>query len=277
VAALRQPAARRARLVTVNTPRTGADTTRWGGDAPMVRELAVKGETHESMAAAGLLGALRTMFSDFSPADWRPGTRPIAMLDRYDSLAARVGYAVPIPARAYDATIRMAILAREYDDAERMLTRMERSYGAASGRVLRGLLAAERSQPAPAGLIPLEIPMRRPTPAQAAKFIGRWVRVDDPRAHEVEVRASGDTVVVHDAIRVGGDLDAGDRQVIQVTPNGTLEWGLPWFRGVAALVVLKGEIQRDGTMKVTREPRGWVPRGPAPEMHGTEVFRRVPR
>jgi hypothetical protein len=30
-------------------------------------------------------------------------------------------------------------------------------------------------------------------------------------------------------------------------------------------------------MKVTREPRGWVPRGPAPEMHGTEVFRRVPR
>jgi hypothetical protein len=64
--------------------------------------------------------------------------------------------------------------------------------------------------------------------------------------------------------------------VIQVTRDGTLEWGLPWFRGIAALLVLKGTIQSDGTMRVTREPRGWVPRGPTGDMYAVRVFRRVP-
>jgi hypothetical protein len=62
------PAARRARVMMVNTEPLGVDTTQCGGARPMVRHLETTGETHASMAAAGLLEALRTMFADFKPA-----------------------------------------------------------------------------------------------------------------------------------------------------------------------------------------------------------------
>jgi hypothetical protein len=66
--------------------------------------------------------------------------------------------------------------------------------------------------------------------------------------------------------------------VIQVTADGggTLEWGLPWFRNLPALLVLKGKIMPDGNMLVTREPRGWVPRGSGPDLTREAVFHRVP-
>ena len=63
--------------------------------------------------------------------------------------------------------------------------------------------------------------------------------------------------------------------VIQVTADGKLEWGLPWFRGLAALLVLQGTVGSDGIMTVTREPRGWVPRQADAEMTRTQRFRRV--
>ncbi|HMC57164.1 MAG TPA: alpha/beta hydrolase-fold protein [Gemmatimonadaceae bacterium] len=275
---VRSGGAPRARVMLVNTRRTGLDTISWGGDRPMVRELTIAGESHASMAAQGMLLALRTMFSDFRPSDWRPGTRPIAMLDRFDSLAARVGYAVPIPAGAYERAIRMSIHARDFDDASRALDRMERSVGTtAESRALRSLLAEERAMPVQAGFIPLTIPARRPAARDGTRFLGRWVRIDDPAEHVIDVSASGDTIVVHDRIRFpDGSFDEGDHQVIQLTDAGTLEWGLPWFRGIAALLVLKGQLQPDGTLRVTREPRGWVPRGPTGDMMRTEIFRRVP-
>jgi predicted alpha/beta superfamily hydrolase len=277
-ATLRQPASRRARLMLVNTPLMRADTTQWGGTAPMVRHLSIRGETHVSMAIAGMTLAFRTLFADFRPSEWKPGTRPVAMLERYDSLAERVGYAVPIPASAYERTIRMSVHARHFEDAERMLVRMERAFGV-TGSVtnLREMLAAERATPAPAGLIPLVIPAARPTPAQASAFLGRWTIMNDTLGHEIEIRASKDTIVVHSRIQFpDGSWDEGDRHVIQVTPDGTLEWGLPWFRGIAALLVQKARIQSDGSMRVEREPRGWVPRGPGPGMHEVEYFRRIP-
>lgn len=61
---------------------------------------------------------------------------------------------------------------------------------------------------------------------------------------------------------------------VVVTANGTLEWGLPWFRGLAELVVLKGRIQEDGSMVVTRESRGWLPQENEPDMTRTQKFRR---
>jgi hypothetical protein len=101
--------------------------------------------------------------------------------------------------------------------------------------------------------------------------------VDGSLGHEIDVRASGDTIIVHSRIQFPDhSWDEGDRHVIQVTPDGTLEWGLPWFRGIAALVVQTARIQPDGTMRVEREPRGWVPRGPGGWMRDAEVFRRVP-
>lgn len=224
---LASPPARRVRLMLVNTQLMGTDTSRWGGDAPMVRQLSVTGETHESMAAAGVLQALRAMFADFRPASWKPGTRPVAMLERYDSLAARVGYAVPVPRSAYERTIRMSIHARHFDDAERMLPRMEQAFGSTSSRELRELLEEERATPLAADFIPLEIPARRPTPAEAAKFIGRWENAGGD-AHEIRISASGDTIVVHDRIQFpDGSWDEGDHHVIQVMPAGKLEWGLP--------------------------------------------------
>src|SRR5262249_1588492 len=114
-ATLRQPAARRVRLMMVNTQKIDADTTQWGGAKPRVRYLTIKGETHASVAMAGMMQALRSMFADFQPTAWRPGTRPVAMLDRYDSLAARVGYKVPIPEHAFVQVIRMSIDSRYFD------------------------------------------------------------------------------------------------------------------------------------------------------------------
>jgi hypothetical protein len=224
-----------------------------------------------------LLAALRTMFADFKPQSWRPGTRPIAMLDRYDSLAARVGYSVPIPESAFSVVVRMSIDSRHFDDAARALDRMEAALGSsAESRAFRARLAAERAAPVPASFIALEIPARRPRPQDVAKFLGRWVLVGDSAAHMIDVRASGDTIVVHDRIRFGnGQFDDGDRQVIQVTPDGTLEWGLPWFRGIAALLVLRARLLEDGTMSVSREPRGWVPRGPTGDFTKVERFRSV--
>lgn len=268
----------RARVMFVNAPRVELDTTHWGGTKPMVRRIGVTGETHESMAAAGMLIAFRTLFSDFRPSSWKPGTRPIAMIERYDSLAARVGYEVPIPESAFERVIRMSIHARHFDDAQRTLARMERATGqSASSNSLRQLLEAERAKPVPAGWIPLEIPSRRPTPQQASAFLGTWEKVGPGPRHRVSIEASGDTIVVHDRVEFpNGDANEGDRQVIQVTQDGQLEWGLPWFQGLAALLVLKAQIAGPDSMSVTREPRGWVPQGPTgPEMQGTVTFKRV--
>ena len=90
------------------------------------------------------------------------------------------------------------------------------------------------------------------------------------------IRVSGDSIVVHDRVQMRSSDWEADDPVIQVTSDGTLEWGLPFFRGLAALIVLRGKLQPDGTMVVTREVRGWVPRGPGPELNRTERFRRVP-
>lgn len=272
-AALQRPAARRARVMMVNTRAWDIDTTRWGGSVagPMVRHLETTGETHASMAMAGMMNGLRTMFADFRPAEWQPGMRPVEVLDRYDSLAARIGYAVPIPENAYALAIRMSIDSRHFDDATRALDRMERALGAsAASRQLRDKLARDRAVPQPANWIPLEIPAHRPSPRDAAAFLGRWVTDD----HEVEIRASGDTIIVHDRVRFGsGEWYEGDDPVVQVTADGTLEWGLPWFRGLAALVVLKARVQ-DGAMVVTREARGWLPQQGGPDMTRTQRFRR---
>ena len=277
--ALRRPQNQRTRLMLVNAPIIGADTTHWGGQSPMVRQLSVTGETHESMAAAGMLQAFRTLFEDFRPSDWRPGTRPIAMLDRYDSLSARVGYAVPIPVSAYERAIRMAIHARHFDDADRMLPRMEAAAGSSPVLAeLRGMLAEERASPVPDEFIPLEIPTRRPGGAAVAAFLGSWRIVGSAQQHEITIRASGDTIVVHSRIQLPDDSwDEHDRQVIQLTEDGTLEWGLAWFRGLAALLVQKASIQPDGTMRVQREPRGWMPRDPQAQesMKRTETFTRT--
>jgi predicted alpha/beta superfamily hydrolase len=275
--ALARPANRRTRLVLVNTPQLGADTTRWGGDAPMVRQIDVSGETHETMPAAGMLGAFRAIFADFRPLQWRPGTRPVAMLERYDSLAARVGYDVPISENAYQQAIRMSIHARHWDDAERMLGRMESRFGVSRGTELRELLAEERAMPIPAGYVELEIPVRRPRAADARAFMGTWDIVGSERGHEITIRPSGDTLIVHSRIQhPDGSWDAGERHVIQLTADGTLEWGLPWFRGLAALLVQNARLQPDGTLRITREPRGWVPRDPnaRESMYRSEVFKR---
>jgi predicted alpha/beta superfamily hydrolase len=276
-AILRQPAARRARVMMVNTDPLGLDTTAWGGTKPMVRHLTITDETHSSMAAAGMMQGLRLMFADFQPTQWRPGTRPIAMLDRYDSLAARVGYPVPVPEDTYSTVIRMSLDSRHFDDAARALDRMERVLGASpESRTFRARIEKDRATPLP-GFIPLEFPARRPTARDAARFIGRWVTIAQPDTHEVIIRAAGDTIIVHDRLlQRNGEWFEGDDPVIQLTPEGTLEWGLPFFRGLAALVVLKGRVGDDGTMTVTREPRGWVPRGPDDgSMRRVERFRRV--
>lgn len=276
-ASLGTPAARRARVMLVNTERMAVDTTAWGGNRPMVRHLATSGETHTSMAAAGMIVGLKTMFADFLPTDWRPGTQPIAMLERYDSLAARVGYSPPIPADAYDKVVRMSIDSRHFDDAARALDRWEHALGSsAESREYRERLAQQRAAPAPATFIPLEFPAHRPTARDAAQFVGRWVTVAQADTHEVTIRVASDTIVVHDRLQFpNGDWFEADDPVVQVTADGTLEWGLPFFRGLAALVVLQGKIQPDGTLLVTRESRGWVPRGPGGDLKRTERFRKT--
>lgn len=275
---LRQPAARHARVMMVNMESWDLDTTQWGNGGPMIRELATLGETHSSMAIAGMMQGLRTIFADFKPTEWRPGTRPIAMLERYDSLSARVGYAVQIPADAFALVMRMSLDSRHFDDAERVLGRWEQALGRSDdSRQFRERLARERATPQPASFIPLEFPAHRPTAQQAAAFAGRWVTIAQPDTHEVVIRASGDTLIVHDRVQMRGiDWFEADDPVIQITPDGTLEWGLPFFRGIAALVVLRGKVESDGTMTVTRQVRGWVPRSPGPDLNRTERFRRVP-
>ncbi len=218
----------------------------------MIRELEARGETHSSMAITGMTKGLRTIFADFKPTDWRPGTRPIAMLERYDSLSARVGYAVPIPSTAFALVTRMSLDSRHFDDAERVLSRWEKALGASDeSRGFRQRLSRERVTPQPASFVPLEFPARRPTAQQAADFIGHWVTVAQADTHEVVIRVSGDTIIVHDRVQQRGiDWFGADDPVIQVTSDGTLEWGLPFFRGIAALVVLRGKIESDGTMVV---------------------------
>ena len=274
---LGQPVARHARVMLVNVEPWGIDTTAWGATQPMVRQITVTGETHSSMAVTGMSRAFRSLFADFKPAQWRPGTRPIAMLDTYDSLTARLGYAVPVPEGAFDVVTRMSLDSRHFDDAQRVLDRWERALGVSEqSREYRQRLARERITPRPANFIPLEFPNHRPTAQQAARFLGRWVTVAQPDTHEVVIRAAGDTIVVHDRVQMRGiDWFEADDPVIQVTSDGTLEWGLPFFRGLAALVVLKARVADDGTMVVTREVRGWVPRGPGPDLTRTERFRRV--
>jgi predicted alpha/beta superfamily hydrolase len=279
-AALQRPAGRRARVVMVNGPPLGLDTTRWGGAAPMIRDFDASGETHVSMPVAGLMRGLRALFADFLPSPWRPGTRPIAMLDRLDSLTDRLGYAVPIPEQTYALVARMSLDGRFFNDAEVVLSRWEGALGtSAESREYRERLRLERGTPVPAGFIPLEIPARRPTSREAAAFLGRWEligRLESGGTHALEFRASGDTVIAHSRAQFPGMLDEADWLVIQVTADGTLELGSPWMRGVPALMVFRCRVGADGVMTATRESRGFAPRvGPA-DFGGTLRYRRVP-
>lgn len=276
VAALRLPAARPTRLALVNVEPMGLDTTGTGDDAPLIRHLRVRGESHAGMAMAGMMQGLRTLFADFQPPRWVPGTRPIAMLEHYAVLSRRLGFEVPIPAQVLEQVFLMSVHARHFDDAARILERLDEGRPADGTRDLREMLATERATPAPAGLVPLTIPATRPSPRDAAKFLGRWALRDGPGGHEVEIRASGDTIAIYERERMSnGEWWEDDAPVITVTPSGELEWGQRVFRGIAALLVLRARVLEDGTMTVTREVRGWIPRGPAGDMLRTERFRRV--
>jgi hypothetical protein len=184
---------------------------------------------------------------------------------------------VPIPGLVFEQVIRMSIPARRFDEAAQVLDRLERERGQSSDtRELRRLLADERASPIPAGLIPLEIPAHRPAPREADRFLGRWVLIGEGYGHEVEIRAADDTLVVHERVQLpNGEWDEDDAPVIGVTPGGEFEWGQRVFRGIAALLVLRGRVMDDGTMTVTRKVRGWVPRGPTGDMLRVERFRRV--
>lgn len=274
--ALREASARHARVILVNTESVGADTTGLGGERPMVRQIRIRGETHASMALAGMMQGLRTMLADFQPPRWEPGTRPIVMLEHYDSLSRRLGFTVPIPEPVFEQVFLMSVLARDFADAEAVLARLEREQPSVDTADLRAMMTSERAAPAPAGLVPLEISAVRPTPAAATRFLGRWALIGAGEGHEVDVGASGDTIVVHERVQLpDGEWDEDDVPVIGMTAAGQLEWGQRVFRGVAALLVLRGTIEPDGTMTVTREVRGWVPRGPTGDMLRTERFRRV--
>ena len=120
------------------------------------------------------------------------------MLARYDSLTARVGYKVPIPAQAFAQVFDMSVRSRFFDDASRVLDRMGVSD---ETRQMRQQLAQERAKQPPPGFIPLEIPSRRPRLAEAKDFLGRWKSESPTNPHEVEIRAAGDTIVVHDLVR----------------------------------------------------------------------------
>ena len=276
-AMLSSPAGRHERVMAVDMQPLGLDTTSWGGNTAMVRELSIKGETHTSMAAVGYAQALSRMFADLQPAEWKPGMRPIAMLTRYDSLAFRLGYPVPIPEFAFETVARMSIDARYYDDAAKVLDRMERTLGeSADSRDLRAKLQHDRAAQSP-GFVQLDFPAKRPTPTQAKAFLGHW-KADGDSPHEIDVRASGETIELYERDRLGNNMHVeGNRPVVQVTSDGVLEWGQDVFRGLAALLVLRGAIQPDGSMLVTREVRGWVTMGPTPAMFTKrEVFRKAP-
>ena len=132
------------------------DTTQWGGTKPMVRQFRTTGETHASMALAGMMLGLRAMFADFLPMEWTPGTRPIAMLARYDSLAERVGYAVPIPPQAYEEGVS------HVGGQSVVRRRRERSqpHGEITRRLRRDALAARSS--------------RRSVPRRSRRASCRW-------------------------------------------------------------------------------------------------------
>jgi hypothetical protein len=170
----------------------------------------------------------------------------------------------------------MSLDSRRFDDAAQSLDAMERAYGVSTrSRELRSQLERERREPTPANFIPLDIPARRPSPELAAAFMGRWRSVDARDAHEIDIRASGDTIVVHDRVvyPAGPPYDADD-PVIRVTDDGVLEWGMPLFKGLAALVVLKARI--DGqTLVVAREARGWAPQDPNFRTDRITRYRRV--
>ncbi|HET7041732.1 MAG TPA: alpha/beta hydrolase-fold protein [Gemmatimonadales bacterium] len=279
VAALGTPATRNARVMLVNTEPTTVDTTASGGDRAMVRTLRIAGETHTSMALTGMIGGLRAMFADFRAPQWVPGTPPRQMLTHYDSLSRRLGFTVPIPTAVLQEVVLMSIGARRFDDAEAVLAQMEGGRGPNDGtRDFRQMLAEERAHPAPAGLVPLVIPAHRPSPREAAGFLGRWTLAGPGTGHEVEIRAAGDTLVIHERVQFSnGEWDEDDVPVIGVDPHGDLEWGQRVFRGIAALLVLHGHLEADGTMTVTRQVRGWVPRGPIGDMLRTERLRKEPR
>lgn len=71
----------------------------------------------------------------------------------------------------------------------------------------------------------------------------------------------------------GPPYDADD-PVIHVTDAGALEWGLPLFKGLAALVVLKGRIDGE-TLVVSREARGWAPKDPNFRTDRITRYRRM--
>jgi len=274
--ALRQPATRKLRVMLVNADIGGVDTSGMGGDAAMVRMLRVPGETHTSMVLSGMILALRRMFADFKAPRWEPGTRPIAMLAHYDDLSQRLGFAVPIPAAVYEEVFLMSLEARAFDDAEEILARMQRERPSGSIGDLRQMLAAEKATPAPAGLVPLVMAASRPTPSAAARFLGHWSLTGSGEGHEVDIQASGDTILVHERVRLpNGEWTEDDAPVIGLTPTGELEWGQRVFRGIAALLVLRGQLQPDGTMAVMREVRGWVPKGPTGDMLRPETLSRI--
>jgi hypothetical protein len=95
-------------------------------------------------------------------------------------------------------------------------------------------------------------------PAGGRCAAGRWYLPGAGNSTK-SIRASGDTIIVHERVQLpDGEWNDDDAPVIRMTAGGELEWGQRVFHGIAALLVLRGRIQEDGTMMVTRQVRGWV-------------------
>jgi hypothetical protein len=173
----------------------------------------------------------------------------------------------------------MSLDSRYFDDAALVLDHWERALGPSDeSREYRARLAQERGTPAPADFVPLEIPARRPTPREAAPFLGRWAQAGRERgALELEFRASGDTVIAwaRERFETGGREFEGPWHLIQVTADGTLEVGAPYLRGIAGLVVFRCRIGADGMMDVTKQVRGFSPRGPTGDLAAPVRFSRL--
>ena len=118
------------------------------------------------------------------------------------------------------------------------------------------LLRTDRDSDQDSNASPIEAPAPKPEP--------------DPKRIGVHQQAAFPVEVEVPAVDISAPVVP-----LGLTDGGALEWGLPFFRGLAALLVQVGTLEDDETMVVVSEPRGWLPRDPNFPVGRVVRFKRV--
>lgn len=238
-------------------------------------QVAIKDETHETMAYKAIYEGLKRLFHDYAPnlVKDTKGIYTLPTLEQmYKELSQAYGYQVDIPKQLLLASASRNTAMQYGAEAVELIKRAVALYGESPGTKR---LMAEAEEAFKKGRDPrLEewAHLSPPSIEQMKPFLGAWEMASD-RAKELmtfdvingQARAQC-TVTPH-----GGESLQMDVQFVRVLEDKTLQWGLRNGRG-GGIILRTVKLVNENTLQGTTEPVGIQY---APPSHPVTYKRKV--